>query len=158
MLFSTRQLQYICIKMFRQKSVCISVQKLWGDDVFALCGVRCSAELLVQALHYTIKAHPATSPQNFLGNFGARRYPWWSVRVRHSHAHSLMEYSLLRGTFPLRAHTRLPLALIGAARERIKSRIICCSLGIAHLFPLGVVVRRLGFASFTEMIPFKAAK
>jgi len=35
-LFSTRQLQYICIKMFRQKSVYISAQKLWGDDVFAL--------------------------------------------------------------------------------------------------------------------------
>lgn len=70
----------------------------------------------------------------------------------------LMECSLLRAVFPLRVRTRLPLALIGAAHERIKSRIICCSLGITHLFPLGVVTCRLGFSSFTEMIPFKAVE
>lgn len=70
----------------------------------------------------------------------------------------LMECSLLRGIFPLRVCTRLPLALIGAAHERIKSRIICCSLGFAHLFPLGVVVRRLGVSSLAEMIPFKVVE
>lgn len=97
--------------MFRQKSVYISVQKLRGDDVFALHRVRSPVELLTRAFvtqQISLPAHPQISRKTL--ERGAERDEGCEAKPFRYPPSAGMESDLLRGVFSSRCARTAPVS------------------------------------------------